>query len=52
VPVPFIVTLPYSHVYGAEFIMSIIILEREMTAAEYARELEGFREHALEFGGP
>src|SRR4051794_40465372 len=30
--------------------MSISILEREMTGAEYARELEGFREHALEYG--
>ena len=28
--------------------MSIYIIEREMTDAEYARELEGFREHALE----
>jgi GNAT superfamily N-acetyltransferase len=32
--------------------MAITILEREMTAAEYARELEGFREHALEYGIP
>lgn len=32
--------------------MAICILEREMTAAEYARELEGFREHALEYGIP
>lgn len=32
--------------------MTIQILEREMTAAEYARELEGFREHALEYGIP
>lgn len=32
--------------------MSICILERDMTAAEYARELEGFREHALEYGIP
>src|SRR5215203_3123889 len=30
--------------------MSFCILEREMTDAEYARELEGFREHALEYG--
>jgi len=30
--------------------MSVFILEREMTDAEYARELEGFREHALEYG--
>ena len=32
--------------------MAICILEREMTDAEYARELEGFREHALEYGIP
>jgi GNAT superfamily N-acetyltransferase len=32
--------------------MAIQILEREMTAAEYARELAGFREHALEYGIP
>ncbi len=32
--------------------MAITILEREMTAAEYARELAGFREHALEYGIP
>jgi len=32
--------------------MSISILERDMTDAEYARELEGFREHALEYGIP
>ena len=32
--------------------MAIDILEREMTDAEYARELEGFREHALEYGVP
>jgi GNAT superfamily N-acetyltransferase len=32
--------------------MTIQILEREMTAAEYARELAGFREHALEYGIP
>jgi GNAT superfamily N-acetyltransferase len=32
--------------------MAITILEREMTTAEYARELAGFREHALEYGIP
>ena len=32
--------------------MVIAILERDMTEAEYARELEGFREHALSFGVP
>jgi GNAT superfamily N-acetyltransferase len=32
--------------------MSIYIAERAMTAAEYACELEGFREHALEYGIP
>lgn len=32
--------------------MAISILERDMTDAEYARELEGFREHALEYGVP
>ena len=32
--------------------MAICLLEREMTDAEYARELEGFREHALEYNIP
>lgn len=33
-------------------LMAITILEREMTEAEYTRELEGFREHAIEYGIP
>jgi GNAT superfamily N-acetyltransferase len=32
--------------------MPVHILERDMTDAEYARELEGFKEHALEYGIP
>lgn len=32
--------------------MAISLLEREMTDVEYARELEGFREHALAYGIP
>lgn len=31
---------------------SIILVEREMTDAEYAREVEGFNEHSLEHGNP